>query len=91
MHGDGAGEGWFEFNADAVGFDGSAAEFDVGHDDVEDVFFDEFFEEVHAVCVLTAGDGEGGVFVDGSEVVGVFDGVYGFFEPLASGGTKFGF
>ena len=57
VHGDGAGERGFEFDADAVGFDGSAAEFDVGHDDVEDVFFDESFEEVYAVCVFCAGDG----------------------------------
>ena len=40
MHGDGAGVGGFEFGAYSVCFDGSAAEFDVGHDDVEDVFFD---------------------------------------------------
>ena len=91
VHGDGAGECWFEFDADAVGLDGSAAELDVRHDDVEDVFVEEFFEEVYAVYVFGAGDGESGVFVDGSEVVGVFDGVYGFFEPLASGGTEFGF
>ena len=91
MHGDGAGECGFEFGADAVSFDGSAAEFDVGHDDVEDVFFDEFFEEVDAVCVFGAGDGEGCVFVDGAEVVGVFDGVDGFFEPLAACGSELGF
>ena len=91
VHGDGAGECGFEFDADAVGFDGSAAEFDVGHDDVEDVFFDEFFEEVDAVCVFSAGDGEGCVFVDGAEVVGCFDGVDWFFEPLAAGGAEFGF
>ena len=91
MHGDGAGVGWLEFDADAVGFDGSAAEFDVGHDDVEDVFIEEPLEEVDAVSVFCAGDREDGVFVDGAEVVGVLDGVYGFFEPLPSGGTEFGF
>ncbi len=31
------------------------------------------------------------MFVDGSEVVGVFDWVYGFFEPLPSCGAEFGF
>ena len=31
------------------------------------------------------------MFVDGAEVVGVFDGVYWFFEPLPSCGSEFGF
>ena len=91
VHGDGAGECGFEFDADAVGFDGSAAELHIWHDDVEDVFFDEFFEEADAVCVFSASDGEGCVFVDGAEVVGVFDWVDWFFEPLAASGSELGF
>ena len=91
MHGDAAGECGLEFDADSVCLDRSAAELDVGHDDVEDVFFDESLEEGDAVSVFTAGDGESRVLVYGAEVVGGFYGIDGFFEPLASCGSEFGF
>ena len=91
MHGDRFGVYRLEFDADAVGLDGAAAEFHVGHDDVEDVLVDEPLEEVYAVTVFCTGDREDCVFVDSAEVVGMLDGIYGFFEPLAARGSEFGF
>ena len=41
--------------------------------------------------MFTAGDRECGVFVDCAEVVGVFDRIDGFFEPLPSCRAEFGF